>query len=224
MSGGLFKKLSNKTVGLLIVLCIMLATAITVLYTYSIIANSTVFMVVCTICIVLMMMFVSELSSRFALKRLAKKNSNPKPFSIESFDSLKEILIANNAIVSKFDFGSNYLLIKGSTAYRICIVDNNDLYFNRETKEKSKGDKRLDKCDKFYGLEIFKSLEGDILSKVELFSFQSDNICYTGFYYDSESTNLIQANYEDIKDIHKENFNYIINLLNIKEINNNEVE
>ncbi len=222
-SSQLFKKLTNKVVGILALLFVLIAVLVTYLYMTSIIENQTVYIIICTISIIGMMMMINTLTTRFVAKKFANKNSNPKYYSIDSIDSFKEILIANKASVTTYDFGKNYLLINGSNAFRICIVDNNDLYFNRETNEKSKSDKRLEKCTKFCGFEIFKNINDEILPKVELFTFQSENVCYTGFYLNKETNQLVQANYEEIKDCHKENFNYILELLNINPIINEEV-
>lgn len=212
---GLFKKFSSKQIALIIFIDILVTSLVTVLYVYEIIKNETIFLIASTIGIILLMMLVGELSSRAVLKRINKKNSNPKAYSINSFDSIVSTLKSQNPDITKFNFGTNYLFVKGEIAYRICIVENNELYFNRETKEESKANKKLDKCTKFYGFEIFKNPTPEIISKIELFTFQSDKICYSGYYYKPEDNQLIQAFYEPLKEIHQENFDYLLNLLSI---------
>ncbi|MFI3307743.1 MAG: hypothetical protein R3Y21_04170 [Mycoplasmatota bacterium] len=220
---GLFKNFSKKKIGVIIFIDLLVAISFTLLYVFVEGIPQTAFIIVCSITLILLMMLINELTSRIVMAQMKKKNHNPKTYELENFDSIITSLKEQNAEITKYYFGTNYLFVKGENAYRVCVVEDNNLYFNRQTNEKNKPNKKLEKCKRFYGLEIFKNPTDDIISKIELFTFQSDNVCYSGYYYKAEDKQLIQALYEEPLECHKENYNFIIDLLGAKEIKEENV-
>lgn len=213
-SFGLFKNFSNKALVLMMITAILICIAVGYVHVMlDVFETDTIFLVTATISMIVFFSVTSEFTSRMVLKRLAAKRANPKVYKLDDFSYITSSLKESNAIVTKFDFGANYLLIKDDVAYRVCVVNDYKLYFNRQTSDKGskKNDNMLDKCTKFYGFEIFESIDESMIQKVELFSFQSEKICYAGMYYNNKQ--LIQASYEEPLECHKDNYNYLIKLI-----------
>ncbi len=207
----MFKKLNKKQLTLLLVSSLVISLIFAILYLYSVI-NDTVLFVGCIIAFLIMSFALNEVTARIVSKKFEKKFSNPKIYCIE--DDLEVSL--KGISCSKLNFGKTYLYINKDIAYKIVVIEDNDLYFNNNNdKSNSPSNSKLDKCNKYYGLEFFNNVNEDIIRKLELYTFQSEKIFYTAFYKENET--LIQANYEKPREEHIENFEHILNKLRMSE-------
>lgn len=214
----LLKNIPTKLVGGLIAVCIILIIVVCTLF-YSRYIHTTVAVTLLIILFISNSLFTNELTSRVMYKKYNAKLNNPKTYQLEDVSIIGTILLNNKAIETKHKYGKSYLLIKDDKAYKVVLVDNSDLYFNNTQKNDTKPNSKLDKCSTFYGFEIFLNINEEVISKVQMFTFQTEKVYYTGFY-SNESNTLIQANYEKPKDIHQEGFNYLINLIGANHENN----
>lgn len=220
----LFKKLNTK--GLLLVLFsnIIIASLFIYLYLNNIFGNEVIFFIVTTVSLFIIMIIANEFTTRFFDKRMANKKYNTKYYELEDYSSINKVLLEKKAVTTKYDFGTNYMIVENKTAYRICIINNTSLYFERNTETESKPDERLKDCTKFYGYEIFEDIPknenelNDLINKIALFTFQSENVCYNGLYYDKENSRLVQPQFDELKESHSNDYYYLFKLLNCNEV------
>lgn len=202
------KSFSSKKLCLLLVSSFVLCLLVIVLYLYSII-NQTIFLVLCMSCFLFSSIVINEITARFMRKKFEAK------YVKKIYDIKDDIHISlSKAKHSKFSFADCYLVIKGNAAFKILVVNDNDLYFS-DNLPKEKSNTKLDNCEKFYVFEIFKSADEGLKKKLQLYTFQSDKLYYTAFYF--EGSNLIQAHYDKPNDIHNDNINYILDMLKVVE-------
>lgn len=204
----MLKNLSGIKILFIAIFSILLSLIFIALYIFNVI-NDVVLIGGCIFSFLAMSLSLNEITSRMVNKKFANKFSNPKEYLLEdNLDALKEFTS------NKVNFGYTYLYIHNKVAYKVVIVENNDLYFNNQEKS-SVTNKKIDQCTKFFGFEIFNEVDEAVIKKLELYSFQSDKIFYTAFY--KKDNMLVQPNYEQPRDIHIEDFNYILNKLRMVE-------
>lgn len=206
----MFKKYSSTKLIIFAVISILISLVFVVLYIFSII-NDYVLMAGCVISFLGMSLVLNEITSRIVSKKFENKFSNPKEYILTS--SLESSL--EGVLCSDFNFGKTYLYINNNIAYKIVLVNNNDLYFNDNKQNSNVTDKRIEKCTSFFGFEIFSEVDEAIIKKLELYSFQSEKIFYTAFY--KKDNLLVQPNYETPRDEHIESFKHILEKLRMVE-------
>lgn len=100
-------------------------------------------------------------------------------------------------------YGISYLKIQGTDAFKVVLIRNCEKYFNPEKEETpSNGNKSLEKCKRFIGIEVFYQYDEDTLRKLPDFSLQGNNIYYSGLYV--EENKLICPNYIEPNDTFSE--------------------
>ena len=117
---------------------------------------------------------------------------------------------------TKREYGNSYLKISNKVAYKILIVKDINAYYNHseETKE---GNKQLDNCKSFIGIEIFDESTKESLEKVVDYSFQVEKVYYTALVL-KEDGNYKCLNYIEPLENHKEPLNIILKDLGAEEV------
>lgn len=195
-------------IGLLFVF--LICCIVFILYLNDIV-SSTAVLISCVIFFIGVSLVTGELTNRLVTKKMNAKLYNPKAYSIDSIDNIKDKLMNVKASSTKYDYGNSFLFIKDNIAYKVVIINKHEVYFNNENKS-NKTNNKLNECKLFYGFEIFLNSNDEIIKKIQLYSFQTEKVYYTGFYSNSDNE-LIQANYEEPSDIHKSNYEYLLNLI-----------
>lgn len=92
-------------------------------------------------------------------------------------------------------YGVSYLKVKEPYAYKVVLIRNCEKYFNHDNQSSStsSSNKKLEKCKKFIGCEIFLDYNEDTLKKLPDFNLQGDHIYYCGYY--QKGNQLICPNY-----------------------------
>ncbi len=211
------KKASSKKIWLLMLLNFGITSLLFGLYLIGIIKSDIILILSTIICFFLMTFFINEITKRMVEKKFQAKYK-PKNYNAD-VNKIYEILSKNSNLVEG-EYGKNYLHINNKTAFKILFIKDNDKYFNNKITENTKGNKKLEECNFFFGLEIFLDPNPELIKKIQQYTFQSEKIFYTGFYLQDDK--LVQAHYEQPWIDHEKNFEYILNLLEMKEIESNE--
>lgn len=119
-------------------------------------------------------------------------------------------------------FGNSYLAIINTTAVKVTIIENDDLYFNPTEEDTKKPNHSLDSCDRFVGFEIFLNPKEENKDKLVDFSIQGKNVYYTAFMYDKEDNLFKCLNYIIPQDDFQEGFNKLYNDLGFVKIEDTE--
>ena len=130
--------------------------------------------------------------------------------------NLYEVLENNEFENRKRSYGNSYLKIIDDNAYKVTLITNPDLYFKNteDDNSNSKLAKRLNKCKRFMGVEIFLDKNEELLSKIKDFSIQCERVYYTALLKNEDE--YICFNYIEPNDNHKSNYDYLYELLGMK--------
>lgn len=213
MKDSYLKRVSVLTLSFLLVLNFAITGLIFTLFILDIFRSTSFLIITSLLCFISMSVIVNELTRRMMDKKYqAKFVSMPYEASIQT---LIQILKDNKANEVTMPYATSYLLIKDKCAYKFLFVTDNEGYFgNKEVQSNSKGNKKLEECTKFYGFEIFVNVDNIIIKKLQQYTFQSDKIFYTAFYELEDK--LVQAHYEEPLIEHKDNFENILKLMEMK--------
>lgn len=113
-------------------------------------------------------------------------------------------------------YGKSYLKIVNDNAYKVTIITDPEGYFSdTDESDNSSVRKKLDKCKRFMGVEIFLNSNEQLLSRIKDFSLQGEKVYYTALLKIED--NLYKCfNYEEPSDNHKANYDYLFDLLGFK--------
>ncbi|MFI3328956.1 MAG: hypothetical protein R3Y05_00565 [bacterium] len=184
------------------------------LYFIKVIKIESVLIFITIFLFIIISIILNELTRRMVDNKFKPKYTE-KSYDIQSIDKIKEILNNRKANKMELSYATSYLLIDKDVAYKILIVNDNEQYFkSSEVKENNKPNKQLEKCTKFYGIELFLNVDDETISKLQQYTFQAQKIYYTAMYLNNNT--LIQPHYELPNEHHKDNYDFIINLLEMK--------
>lgn len=113
-------------------------------------------------------------------------------------------------------YGKSYLKITGDYAYKVVVVDNIENYFKDDPNDIGEPNKKLEKCSKLIGLEIFLEIDEESIRKIPDFSFQGKNVYYTALVK-QENNRFVCMNYVIPTEENDEIYNNLFNELNLKE-------
>jgi len=138
------------------------------------------------------------------------------------YEALPLLLKKANFKERKTEYGPSYLKVSGTTAYKCVIVKDVEAYFNpKEEDPNYQGNKDLDKCDKFIGVEIFSMISESDLPKLADFSMMGNRVYYTALLYQGDG--LFKClNYKEPTEAFSEGLKSILNDLQIEENIKNE--
>ncbi|MDE7100639.1 MAG: hypothetical protein K2O05_02160 [Anaeroplasmataceae bacterium] len=156
--------------------------------------NWTTFVIVLIAIDFIYMTLAIQLASSKSFRYKAKPRKYPtKTLKLSSMD-LDELLKSNGYQPRVTPYGISYLKVTPPHAYKVVLIKNCEKYFNHE-EEQSQGssNKKLEKCLKFIGCEIFLTTNEEVLKKLPDFNLQGEKIYYCGYYL--EDGKLICPNY-----------------------------
>lgn len=204
-----------RTYWLLAILLLIISGGMVALAIYGPSSINTLSIVLMTISLILLT-FDIQLAIQKSIKY------RPKPIKCEERKYEKKIdfdeALKNNGFTLRNRYiGRSYIKIEGKVAYKVVIINDSSKYF--ENVEEPKDDKlkdKLDKCDKFMGLEIFINPDEVIEKRIIDFSIQGEKVYYTAIMRVDDS--YVCKNYIEPSNEHKENFDYLFKLLGLEEI------
>ena len=130
---------------------------------------------------------------------------------------LYDVLENNDFEIRNISYGKSYLKIIDDNAYKVTIITDPNAYFeNNDDNKESKLAKKLNKCKRFMGLEIFFNISDELIDKIRDFTIQGEKVYYTALIKDLDN-NYKCLNYEAPSENHKLNFEVLYNLLGLKE-------
>jgi len=157
--------------------------------------------------------FASFKSFRYKPK---KKDYIEKKYSNENdlIEKLKELKFD----ISQRAYGVSGLLIDKRRAYKVVVITDSDGYFNHEENdEKTEPNKKLDNCLTFTAVEIFLDSNQELKEKLPDFTIQVEKVYYTALEKIDDNLYLCH-NYEEPTEKHRDNLNYLYDMLGFKEI------
>ena len=131
---------------------------------------------------------------------------------IDLYKKLKELKFDER----KVSYGQSFLLIDGKQAYKVVLVNDMDAYLdNSAIDNKGDGNKKLNQCNRFLGVEIFYDTNEEDLKRLPDYSIQAANIYYTAL---SKIENGYRChNFLEPMDNHKEALVKLLEMLEFKE-------
>ena len=185
--------------------------------------NTTVVSIVMIIGFVLMTFLIQAASFKSFQFKAKKEKANPKAYISDK--DLLEVLRNNRYKERKRSYGVSFLKIQKPNAYKVTLVTDADSYFNPPDIDNQEGDKELDKCDRMIGFEIFLNYREEDIDRFKDYSIQGQNIYYTSFYKVSDDSNqYICQNYIEPLEVHKRNYDFLMEELGLKEIETEKEE
>ena len=185
--------------------------------------NTTVVSVIMIIGFVLMTFLIQAASFKSFQFKAKGEKSNPKAYISDK--DLLEVLRNNKYKERKRSYGLSFLKIQKPNAYKVTLVTDLDSYFNPTDIDNQEGDKELDKCDRMIGFEIFLNYREEDIDRFKDYSIQGQNIYYTSFYKVSEDSNqYICQNYIEPLEVHKKNYDFLMEELGLKELETEKEE
>ena len=179
--------------------------------------NTTAVSVVMIIGFVLMTFLIQAASFKSFRYKPKKEPANPKAYTTDK--DLLEVLRKNKYKERVRSYGLSFLKIQKPNAFKVTLVTDADSYFNPSDEDNTEGDKELDKCDRMIGFEIFLNYREEDIDRFKDYSIQGQNIYYTSFYRVSEDSNeYICQNYIVPEEVHKRNYDSLMEELGLKAI------
>lgn len=216
------KKLSKKTLWIIVTVLFLLAILLIVLCSIASGIWPKVLMVLLGIDFILLTILIQR-AAFISFRYKPKYNYVTKDYKGDF--SLLETNLKNNKFKPRNEvYGKSFLLVLGTVAYKCNIVLNYEKYFNQPINDESNStpNKDLEKCDRFIGIEIFKEIDEANLAKLPDFSLQGKNIYYTALLYQDNDLfkclNYVEPN-EDFNDA----FNNLFEFLGLTEYNNEDI-
>ena len=159
--------------------------------------------------------FTIQAASYKTFKTKAEKRLYIEKIFVNDLD-LYDVINKNDFLDRNRTYGKSYLKIIDDNAYKVTIITDPLGYFNDTNEENdSKLHKRLNQCKRFIGVEIFLNSNDKLLSKLKDFTIQGEKVYYTALLKIDD--NLYKCfNYEEPTENHKENFDYLFDLLGFK--------
>ncbi|MCR4898485.1 MAG: hypothetical protein K5892_04580 [Acholeplasmatales bacterium] len=159
--------------------------------------------------------FTIQAATYKSFKNKAIKNSYVEKIFINDSD-LYEMVNKNKFEDRNRYYGKSYLKIDNDNAYKVTIITDPEGYFNaKDEGNDSKLNKRLNKCKRFMGVEIFLNSNEELKEKIKDFTIQGEKVYYTALL--KVDDNIYKCfNYEEPSVNHKENFDYLFDLLGFK--------
>lgn len=207
----LFRTVSAKKIGLLILVDLILSAAVIVLYIYKLI-NQTVFTVLLFITLIALSFFTSALTERSFSKRLDKKRMKRK-FEINK----DEVSFFKPSKVKTTNFGEVSTYNEKNTLFILNKVYKPEIFFS---EEQEKYDLKIDYNKYKFVLQfyIFESKDYELIKKIRILNYQAKKFYIASFIYNKENNMLLQT--DDVKpnDDYEIKYQEFIELLNAKEI------
>ncbi len=166
--------------------------------------------------------FTIQFATTKSLKFKPKK-ANYITKKLKNTNKLAKVLVDNGFEKRSRSYGDSYLLISNKNAYKVVLVSDPVRYFDNDedNEEVKKENTELDECNVFIGLEIFLSVNSDLITKLPDFTLEGGRIYYTALEYKGNN-NYICHNYIEPNKDHLEAFNNLFKMLGFEE--NNGIE
>lgn len=171
--------------------------------------NGAIPFIVLMIVSFIMMSIFLQLATVLSLRKKRKiLPLNPLSMNNYKWSSLRKSLLNSDLKEFKSVFGFIYVLVDGETAYRVSLVENTNLYFNKDIDEKIDTD--FSGCKNFIGFEIFKNPTSEQKAKILNVNMSIDNIYYRGLYFENNTLtcpnhifpeDVIKANVARLEDL-----------------------
>lgn len=214
------KNIKARTLWIIVAIELLVGVGLIFACIYTSDAINKVMIVLMTISFVLLT-FTIQFATMKSFRYKPKKNNYIKKEYINDndlFDKLKEL---------KFDlrersYGKSYLKIENRSAYKVVLVSDADGYFNHEENDNETNEevnKKLDKCLTFTAVEIFLNSNDIVKEKITDFTIQVEKIYYTALEKIDDNKYLCH-NYEAPNEKHKDDLNYLYEMLGFKEVEN----
>lgn len=208
------KKIKARTLWIIVGILFLVAVGLIFAVQYTTDVLNKVCLISLIICFILITILI-QFASFKSFGKIRDIKYIEKEYKTD-LENIEEELIKIGYKKTKRAYGNSYLLIDGKHAYKISIVNSSQAYFSNTEEDKSKPNKELDKCETFFGLEIFNEIDEVNFKKLVEFTIQTNNIYYTAFVK-MENGNYKCLNYEAPSKIHDECFNKIMNDIHMKE-------
>lgn len=195
----------------------LLGIGFVILCIYAPNGSNNVFIILMTIDLILLTFAI-----QIAIQKSIKYRPKPIQYTEKVFNSsdFDELLKENGFILRNRYSGRSYLKIEDLNAYKVSIITDSDKYFENvpepENNDK-KLEEKLDRCNKFTGLEIFINPNDTVKEKIVDFSIQGEKIYY--FAIMKDGSNYICKNYIDPNLDHKDNVKHLLDILKLEEKN-----
>lgn len=208
------KNIKTKTIWLIILLSFLLAIGLIVGCAYTDGGLNT-FLIVLLVINFIFITIAIQIATYKTFKYKAKPIKYPiKDFecNVDLYNKLKELKFIERTV----SYGYSFLLIDGKQAYKVVLVNNMDLYLDNSVEDnKGEGNKKLNQCNRFIGMEIFYDTNEEDIKRLPDYSIQASNIYYTAL---SKIDNGYRChNYLKPIDNHKDSLNCLFNMLEMKE-------
>ena len=211
----MFLNFRARTYWLISLVLFLLAIGFVLLCIYSPGESNTIFIVLMTIDLILMTFAI-----QVAIQKSIKYRPKPIQFDEKKYQKtidFDDALKSNGFKLRNRHIGRSYIKIEGKEAFKVVIINDSSTYFdNVEEPKDEKLSEKLDQCNKFTGLEIFINPNEEINNRITDFSFQTEKVYYTALV--RENKEYICKNYIEPNDNHKDNYNKLLNILGLNEI------
>lgn len=201
----MFNRIKTKYIWISVVICFLLTVGLIIGVTFLKDPWNTVVIVLLAIIFIYMTVAIQVATTRSVRYKPKKVNHIIKEYNLIC-DNINEKIKTNGYKARIVPYGTSYIKIVGTNAYKIVVINNKDKYFEPvEEENNNKTEKGLDKCKKFIGFEIFLEYDEEVLSKLVDFNIQGNNIYYGGFYINDNKLicpNFVEPN-EHFNELHK---------------------
>lgn len=206
------KNLKVRTLWIIIIVLFLIAIGLIISCAYTDDVLNKVVIVFLGIDFILLTILV-----QYASFRTFKYKAKPNNYIQKEYECTGDINLEKLKYVKrKRNYGESYLKINGESAYKVVFINDINGYFNQDQEDNQQHNKELEKCNKFIGIEIFNDYDEESIIKIQDFSIQGDKLYYTVLI--KKEDKYVCVNYLEPNDFHKENYEIILNDLNLKEI------
>lgn len=211
----MMRKLSKKTLWIILTLAFILAIALVFLCTIA--EGAWLYVILVLLAIDFIFLTIGVQAASFQTFKY-----NPKKRKFDTLDyngdyyNLRNLLKQNKYKERKTLYGYSFIKVDKEFALKCVLVDNFNEYFNQldEVDENNTSNNDLDKCSKFVGIEIFKEIDEINIDKLPDFSLQGKNIYYTALL--NQDNNLLKClNFIEPNDEFKAGYEKLIDDLKI---------
>lgn len=208
------RRLKTRTIWIIVGIAFLLAILLIIACAFSKGIWTNVIIVLLVIDFIVLTIGVQAASFQTFRYKMKPVNHPTKTFSGDYYSLAKRLEVLKYS-KRKMRYGVSYLKINNEVAYKCVLVEDVAKYFDPNPEETAgEGNKALNKCKRFIGIEIFKCIDEANVHKLADFSLQGKNIYYTALL--NQDNNVLKClNYVEPNGDFKMDFDNILHDLGI---------